>query len=78
VHVTGRGLLTGIPAWIGDGADRRRVVAWAGPWVLDERWWLADRVTDPPGYRARLQVVTDRALLVRFGRQGWQLEGVYD
>ena len=55
-------------------------MAWAGPWVLDERWWLADRVTDPPGYRARLQLVTEvgDALLVRFGRQGWQLEGVYD
>ena len=83
VHVTARGLLSGVPAWVGEDADRRPIVAWAGPWVLDEQWWLGDRVTDPPRYRARLQLVAEgsegeNALLVRFGRQGWQLEGVYD
>ncbi len=125
VLFTGRGLLTGSPAWIDHHGERHGIDAWAGPWVLDERWWAADRKPDtgghltvspknhawtearpysatayeadrrptpatavaatphtsgPARYRARVQIVTDAgvALLMRFGTDGWQIEGVYD
>jgi protein ImuB len=47
-----------------------RVVAWAGPWPVDERWW------DPAERRrqARVQVVTedgDALLLARHDRRWW-------
>jgi protein ImuB len=47
-----------------------RVVAWAGPWPVDERWW------DPAERRrqARVQVVTeggDALLLSRHDRRWW-------
>lgn len=63
VGVTGRGELTAPPAvLVLDGAavaggvrGPRPVVAWAGPWPLQERWW------DPAQRRrlARLQLVLD-------------------
>jgi protein ImuB len=73
VRLTDRGLLTGPPARL----DGKRIDAWAGPWLLDERWWAG-------GERAaRLQLVTDdgAAVLLRStGSQdgGWRVEGVYD
>lgn len=99
VLLTGRGLLTGSPAWLGQDAQQpdqplQRVHAWAGPWVLDERWWSADRRPTSAGMlasagmqasagiqaSARMQVVTDSgtAILMRLAADGWQVEGVYD
>jgi protein ImuB len=77
VLFTGRGLLTGSPAWVDQQGGRQHIDVWAGPWVLDERWWANDT---PTRYLSRLQVVTDAgvAMLMRFGADGWQLEGVYD
>ena len=48
-----------------------RVVSWAGPWPVDERWW------DPAERRrqARVQVVTedgDALLLARHDRRWWR------
>jgi len=80
VLLTGRGLLTGSPAWLGQsgepGSKHQRVDAWAGPWLLDERWWSANR--RPAG--ARVQIVTEGgvAMLLRLATDGWQVEGVYD
>ena len=73
VQLTDRGLLTGPPARL----DGKRIDAWAGPWLLDERWWAGGEET------ARLQLVTDdgAALLVRStggDDGGWRVEGVYD
>jgi protein ImuB len=72
VLVTGRGALTAEPATI----DGRDVVAWAGPWPVEERWWDHARARR----RARLQVVTDdgvaRLLTVEAGR--WRVEATYD
>jgi protein ImuB len=52
------------------------VVAWAGPWLSDERWW------DPAAHvrRARLQLLlTDgRAVLVSCENHAWSIEGWYD
>jgi protein ImuB len=126
VEVTDRGLLSATPFRLhGKRFDTSWVEGWAGPWLLDERWWLADRpevlqastptaapdqridepagpyslgpgdsgyhgpVAPPPSStlvraparrRARLQVLTDggSALLLTFGTDGWQVEGVYD
>jgi protein ImuB len=50
-------------------------VAWAGPWVLDERWW------DPLRHRraARFQfvTVTGRAYVASIERQQWWLVAEY-
>src|SRR6185437_1833653 len=58
VGVSGRGRLTGIPYRIAVGGNPpRRVLTWAGPWPVEERWW------EPGGGRrcARLQAVLDVA-----------------
>jgi protein ImuB len=76
ITVTGRCVVSGIPATLTVGADAaREVTGWAGPWPLTERWWDPDEASR----RARFQLVTDdgRAWLaaVRDGR--WQIEGGY-
>ena len=48
VGVTERGLLSGAPARLhGRRLEPAWVQGWAGPWLLDERWWLA-RPPAPP------------------------------
>jgi protein ImuB len=73
VRVTGRGLATGDPARLDPGG---RVVAWAGPWPLEERWWDPVRSRR----RARLQVLgadgVARLLSLEDGR--WFVDAVYD
>jgi len=77
LQVSGRGLVAAPPARVRVG-DRppMRVVAWAGPWPVVERWW------DEAGRRrqARFQIVTDdgvaRLVTVEGGRC-W-LAAVYD
>ena len=79
VGVDGRGALSAAPAAVRLG-ERAPVpiVAWAGPWPTEERWW------DPARHRrrARFQLVTshagvDDALLVCLERGSWWLEGRY-
>jgi len=78
VAVTGRGTLGSRPPRrlsVAGGAWSE-VVAWGGPWPVDERWW------DPLAHhrRARLQVATaDGAvhlLALEAGR--WSVEATYD
>ena len=76
ITVSGRCVVSGIPATLTVGADPpREVTGWAGPWPLTERWWDPDAASR----RARFQLVTGdgRAWLaaVRDGR--WQIEGGY-
>lgn len=72
VGVTSRATVTAPPAYL----DGQQIVAWTGPWPIDERWW------DPAAARrrARFQVVTAdgfaRLLAVEGGR--WWIEAVYD
>ncbi len=75
VAVTDRGMLTGPPAAVGGN----RVLSWAGPWLLDERWWSGP-VTAPAARTARMQVIADgmSPMLLGFGSRGWQVEAVYD
>lgn len=76
VTVTGRGALTAPPARLTQRGRASEVTCWAGPWVLDERWWdLGSAVR-----QARFQLVTAdgvaRLLALRDGR--WWIEAVYD
>jgi protein ImuB len=76
VTVTGRGAVTAPPARLQVRGATEEVVAWAGPWPVDERWW--DPVT--ARRRARFQLVTAdgtaRLLSVEAGR--WWVEAIYD
>ncbi|MGH3710436.1 MAG: DNA polymerase Y family protein [Pseudonocardiaceae bacterium] len=81
VGVSGRGQLTGVPHWIVvDGDPPRRLLTWAGPWSLEERWW------EPGGGRrcARLQAVLvaepagePLAVLLACAGGRWRVEGIY-
>ena len=52
------------------------ITAWAGPWLVDERWW------DPAAHRrlVRLQATTDQgaAYLLRLAGGRWWVEAIYD
>jgi protein ImuB len=76
VSVNGRGLLSAEPAWLRVAGNWARIVAWAGPWPVDERWW------DPNAHRrlARLQVTTqqDVAYLLHLTDGQWWIEATYD
>jgi protein ImuB len=77
VTVDGRGLLGSLPARV-RVRDRAwsSISAWAGPWLVDERWW------DPAAHRrlVRLQATTDRgaAYLLRLTGGRWWVEAIYD
>jgi protein ImuB len=84
VGVSGRGSVSAPPARVGirrPGREDREpewheVVAWAGPWPVEERWWDAETHRR----RARFQVVTAdgaaRLLVLEAGR--WVVEALYD
>ena len=79
VGVTGRHLLTGLPARVLLGlAPSREVLSWAGPWPADERWWSPDQARR----RAWLQVVLDgtepSGYLLALEGGDWRLTGIYD
>jgi protein ImuB len=86
VDINVRDELTGSPAQVAiEGAAPRRIVAWAGPWPTDERWWAESH------RRTRLQVLleeredpdqseedTQTALLLVLAGEKWTVEGMYD
>jgi protein ImuB len=77
VGVNGRGLPSGAPACVSvGGGPWSAVVAWAGPWPVDERWWDADAHRR----RARWQVVTAAGGAYLLSLQGgaWTVEATYD
>ncbi|GAB3859070.1 hypothetical protein GCM10027610_097940 [Dactylosporangium cerinum] len=49
VRVSGRLELSGAPESIQIGKDRQTIVAWAGPWPVDERWWDEEGPAGGPG-----------------------------
>jgi protein ImuB len=86
VQVSARGILSGDPSTLvlltGDDATgwrrgrSRPIIAWAGPWPVEERWW-------EPGQQrrlARFQVVTDDhdGFLVVAEHQRWWVSARYD
>jgi protein ImuB len=75
--VSGRGALSAAPARLSvTGGPWQEVVAWAGPWPLEERWWDAARHRR----RARLQLVTaaGHAHLVEVEAGSWRVSATYD
>lgn len=77
VQVSGRGFVSAPPAKVSvDGGPWCDVVAWAGPWPLEERWWDAARGRR----RARTQLVTSdgHARLVVLEAGQWHVEATYD
>ncbi|MFP5320080.1 MAG: DNA polymerase Y family protein [Acidimicrobiia bacterium] len=77
VGVSGRGMASAPPATVSvANGPRADVVAWAGPWLVDERWWDASAHRR----RARWQIVTASGaahlLCLEGGR--WVVEAVYD
>jgi protein ImuB len=77
VGVTGRCALSAPPARVSmAGEPWADVVAWAGPWPVDERWW--DRSAHRR--RARFQVVTadGSAWLLALEAGRWWADAAYD
>jgi protein ImuB len=75
--VTGRGTASTVPARLAvGGGPPEEVVAWAGPWPADERWWDAAAHRR----RARLEVVTagGAAHLLTLEGGRWWVEATYD
>ncbi len=86
VQVSARGVVSGQPSVLvlltGDDTTgwrrgrSRSIVAWAGPWPIEERWW------EPERHRrlARFQVVTDDhdGFLVVAEHQRWWVSARYD
>jgi protein ImuB len=86
VSVSGRGVISAPPTSLclltGDASSGwrpgppRPIVAWAGPWPVEERWW------EPGAHRrlARFQVVTDdhNGYLVIAEKQRWWISARYD
>lgn len=77
VVMTPRGTLSAAPELF----DGSRVTGWAGPWVIDERWWEkqvpADEVvSSPPAYSARMQISSQAGsvVLIRY-RPGYANNG---
>ena len=86
LRVSARGMLSGRPATLhmlaGDESTGwrrgrpRSIIAWAGPWPIEERWW-------EPGQQrrlARFQVVTDDhdGFLIVAEHQRWWVSARYD
>jgi protein ImuB len=86
VSVSGRGVISAPPTSLrlltGDASSGwrpgspRPIVAWAGPWPVEERWW------EPGSHRrlARFQLVTDdhNGYLVIAEKQRWWISARYD
>jgi protein ImuB len=75
VAVTGRGEVSDAPAELVVGTSRHRIVAWAGPWPLEQRWWTPQRSRR----LARMQVVTEggAAHLIGVEQQRWSILATY-
>jgi protein ImuB len=75
VTVSGRGEISTPPVELVVGTSRQRIVAWAGPWPVEQRWWIPERARR----LARLQIVTDRdvAHLVGVEQRRWSILATY-
>jgi protein ImuB len=76
VMVTGRGLVSAVPAWLSvDDGPPVAVTAWTGPWPVTERWWDPARACR----KARFQLVTvdGNAWLAIMMDGRWLIEACY-
>ena len=75
VGVSGRGVASGAPARVRCAGRDEEVAAWAGPWVVEERWWDAGRHRRVARYQLLTQ--SGRAYLAVLERQRWWLVAEY-
>lgn len=75
VRVNGRGDVSAPPAVLAFPTVRHRLVAWAGPWPVEQRWWSPERARR----LARFQVVTEQGVahLVGVEQQRWSILATY-
>jgi protein ImuB len=77
VEVSGRGLLSADPATFSfDGGAPVALEGWAGPWMIDERWW--DTSTRRRAARLQLLSIDGRAWLAVREHGRWWVEATYD
>lgn len=76
VVVNGRGILTEPPAYVAGSSSRVQVLAWSGPWLLDERWWNRDRRRR--AVRIQVALADGRAMLIVALAGQWSVEAIYD
>ncbi|BCK58492.1 DNA polymerase Y family protein [Nocardia wallacei] len=78
VWITDRGLFTAEPARLRWGSKQWDVTGWTGPWLLDERWWAGDHLTDCT-VRAQILLDAEFRVLLLLGYDGaWHVEGLYE
>lgn len=80
VVVTGRGDVTAEPVSVRYDGQLRRVLAWAGPWPVDEHWWAPAEAHRAVRAQVLLEVGADGELALLLGCSGgrWHVEGLYD
>ncbi|WP_046316340.1 DNA polymerase Y family protein [Mycobacterium sp. UM_Kg1] len=87
IRVSSRGFFSADPAWLVARGRDDGVRWWAGPWLVDERWWDPQREGPGSGRTARVQVLlgdgppsagSGQALLLCYRLRRWYLEGVYE
>ncbi len=77
VGVSGRGLVSAPPARLRiDGGPWLAVVAWAGPWPVEERWW--DTVRRRRRARFQLLSADGTAHLATLESSRWTVDATYD
>ena len=80
VAVTARGAMSAEPVWLAGSeqasAPARRIIAWAGPWPIHQRWWDSSRAAA----RDRFQLVDEKgdAWLAVLDSDRWWVEARYD
>ncbi len=79
VVLTDRGTVSGEPARFHTGAAHgwQRVASWAGPWPIDEQWWLEGGGA-PRAARFQLVGADGHAWLVRCDAEQWWTEAAYE
>jgi protein ImuB len=76
VQVSGRGVLSQAITRVAiDGGPWREVLAWAGPWCIEERWWDATRMRRQARFQVLLAGGIAHVLTVTQGR--WWIEASY-
>ena len=77
VTVSGRGETSAAPWQVTDSTGRSQsVVAWAGPWPLDERWWRPSARRRQARFQLVLNDGSAHLCVLESGR--WQREATYD
>ncbi|WP_249714772.1 DNA polymerase Y family protein [Rhizomonospora bruguierae] len=77
VRVSARLAVSGPPCRVVLGSGRViGIVAWTGPWPVDERWWAPAEARR--GARFQVGLADGRALLLGVSAGSWHIEAVYD